>query len=47
VAGSGFAIFQSAGAGGGGLAIINGVARLWGAAMAARNPVLAWVKAKL
>lgn len=41
------AIVQSAGAGGSGLAVVNGVVQLGGATMAAGSGALAWIKAKL
>ncbi|KAJ5524741.1 hypothetical protein N7494_011391 [Penicillium frequentans] len=47
VAGSPMAIVQSAGAGGSGLAVVNGVAQLGGAAMAAGSATLAWFHATL
>ncbi|KAJ5471914.1 hypothetical protein N7539_008483 [Penicillium diatomitis] len=47
VAGSAMAIGQSAGAGGNGLVIVNGVAQLGGAAMTFGSAGLAWVKAQL
>jgi aspartate 1-decarboxylase len=46
-AGSVFAIFTSAGAGGTGLVTLNGAAQACGAALAADNGALAWVKAKM
>ncbi|KAJ5672584.1 hypothetical protein N7507_001711 [Penicillium longicatenatum] len=46
-AGSMMAIAQSAGAGGSGLAVINGVAQLGGVAMTAGASTLAWIKARL
>lgn len=39
------AIVQSAGAGGSGLAVVNGVAQLGGAAMAAGSATIAWFNA--
>ncbi|KAJ5708646.1 hypothetical protein N7488_008447 [Penicillium malachiteum] len=44
--GSAFAIVQSAGAGGSGLAVVNGVAQVGGAAMT-MGTAMAWVKGKL
>jgi hypothetical protein len=41
------AIAQSAGAGGSGLAVVNGVAQLGGIAMTAGASTLAWIKARL
>ncbi|KAJ5766117.1 uncharacterized protein N7511_003733 [Penicillium nucicola] len=46
-AGSAMAIGQSAGAGGSGLAIVNGAAQMGGAAMAVGSAGFAWLKAKL
>lgn len=46
VAGSAFAVGQSAGAGGSGLAIVNGVAQAGGAIMSAGSAGLAWFKTK-
>lgn len=43
-AGSGFAILQSAGAGGAGQAVVNGVVQGAGAAMTAAGVALAWMK---
>lgn len=43
-AGSIMAIGQSAGAGGGGIAIVNGVAQLGGVAMGLGSAGLAWLK---
>jgi hypothetical protein len=40
------AVGQSAGAGGAGIAIVNGVAQLGGAAMGLGSPGLAWLKRK-
>ncbi|KAJ5910949.1 uncharacterized protein N7473_000252 [Penicillium subrubescens] len=45
-AGSAMAVGQSAGAGGAGIAIVNGVAQLGGAAMGLGSPGLAWLKRK-
>ncbi|EAW09046.1 uncharacterized protein ACLA_077930 [Aspergillus clavatus NRRL 1] len=47
VAGSALAISQSAGAGGAGLAVINGAAQVGGAAMSIGSVGLAWAKSKL
>ncbi|KAI9035453.1 uncharacterized protein KD926_003479 [Aspergillus affinis] len=47
VSGSAIAVAQSAGAGGSGLAVVNGVTQLGGAAMTAGSAGIAWVKAKL
>jgi hypothetical protein len=47
IAGSSMAIAQSAGAGGSGLVIVNGVAQLGGAAVTLGTAGFAWVKAKL
>ncbi|KAJ5952485.1 uncharacterized protein N7479_010898 [Penicillium vulpinum] len=46
-AGSPIAVIQSAGAGGGGLAIVNGAAQLGGAVMTVGSASVAWAKAKL
>ncbi|KAL4930617.1 uncharacterized protein BDV17DRAFT_289474 [Aspergillus undulatus] len=46
-AGSTFAILQSAAAGGGGLAIVNGVTQVGGAAVGIGNAGWAWVRARL
>ncbi|KAJ6007344.1 hypothetical protein N7540_011320 [Penicillium herquei] len=47
IPGSAFAIVQSAGAGGSGLAVVNGVAQVGGVAMTMGSAGIAWVKAKL
>ncbi|KAJ5544091.1 hypothetical protein N7494_005370 [Penicillium frequentans] len=47
VSGSAIAIGQSAGAGGGGLAVFNGVVQAGGAAMTVGSAGIAWVKAKI
>ncbi|KAH8424499.1 uncharacterized protein LDX57_002250 [Aspergillus melleus] len=47
VPGSAIALAQSAGTGGYGLAVVNGVTQLGGAAMIAGSAGIAWVKAKL
>ncbi|OAG38890.1 hypothetical protein AYO21_06921 [Fonsecaea monophora] len=46
-AGSAFAIAQSAGAAGSGLAIVNGVVQVAGFAMTAGSGGLAWIKSKV
>ncbi|ETI19288.1 hypothetical protein G647_09120 [Cladophialophora carrionii CBS 160.54] len=47
VAGSGFAIAQSAGAGGAGLAVVNGAAQVCGGVITAGVGGVAWLKSKL
>ncbi|KAL4900589.1 hypothetical protein BDW74DRAFT_161739 [Aspergillus multicolor] len=47
VAGSLFAVLQSAGAGGAGLAVLNGAAQVGGLAVGVGNAGWAWVTAKL
>lgn len=47
VAGTPFAIAQSAGAGGAGLAVVNGVVQGTGGVMAAGGAGVAWIKSKL
>ena len=46
-AGSVMAVGQSAGAGGGGLILVNGAAQLGGAVVTVGSASLAWAKAKL